>query len=113
RLRVVDRHLDIQVTEIRPGNPLANLAGAGQRTAAKIEPQVVAKTDGIDDERVAVPTADGVPIPRGSRIIRQGSAVEEDLPVIGVVLLKRDQDLRRLDELDDVRKAIRTQERIR
>jgi hypothetical protein len=101
------------MTEIRPGDPLANLASARQRAATKVEPQVVAKTSGIDDERVAVPTADGVPIPRGSRIVRQRPAVEEDLPVIGVVLLERDEELRRLDELDDVREAIRTQERIR
>jgi hypothetical protein len=55
------------MTEIRPGDPLANLAGARQRTAPKVEPQVVAKTDGVDDERVAVPTAEDNWRPMASR----------------------------------------------
>ena len=100
------------MTEVRPGDPLADLAGTRQRTAAEVEPQVVAKTDGVDDERVALPAADRYPLPRGSRILRQRTTVEEDLPVVGVVLLECDEELRRLDELDDMRQAMRAQERI-
>ena len=49
RLRMVHRDFDVQMAEIRAGDPLADLTRARQRTAAEAEPQVVAKTVGVDD----------------------------------------------------------------
>src|SRR5687767_11407334 len=63
RLGVLHRHFDIEMTKVRTSDPLADLAGTRQRTAAEVEPQVVAKTDGVDDERIAFPSADGVALP--------------------------------------------------
>src|SRR5687767_9794204 len=110
RLGVVHRHFDIEMTKVRTSDPLADLAGTRQRTAAEVEPQVVAKTDGVDDERVTLPATDRVPLPRRGRIVRQHTTVEKDVAEVGVVLLDRVEYLRRLDEFDDMRQAIRAQE---
>src|SRR5260221_560586 len=55
RLAIVDRDLDFERAETRPSNPLGHLRGIRHRAPGHIEPETVAKADGLDDERVPVP----------------------------------------------------------
>src|SRR5215471_12503663 len=63
RLRVVDRHVDLEVTVVRSPPPLGHLALRRHRAALNVEPHIVAETDRLDDERIAFPVTDGVAIP--------------------------------------------------
>src|ERR1051325_7193252 len=70
RLRVVDLHLEIQVSEVDSLEPLCRLQRVGVRVAVVIEPTALLpvsaalESSGIDDERVAFPATDGVAVPR-------------------------------------------------
>src|SRR4026209_537187 len=65
------------------------------RRAAAIEPERVVIADGVDDERVALPTPDGMPVPRREHIIRMLAAVHvDDAMRSAVAELVKDVDLR-------------------
>src|SRR5215467_2298785 len=60
RLRVVDRHLDVHVAEILADEALGHAQLVGVGLAGVVEPSFVVETDGLDDQRVAIPVSDGI-----------------------------------------------------
>jgi len=95
---VVDGLRDLEVAEARAPDALRDAQLLGVRRAREIEPGAVLEPERLDDERVALPAADGIAHEARVRVFRQRAPVEEDLPVAHV-LRKDDQERRRLDEL--------------
>jgi hypothetical protein len=68
-LRVLDRHVDLQLSESRPPEALGELHLLAVRAAAHVEPPVVrsifstAEIVRLDDQRVAFPAADRIAVP--------------------------------------------------
>src|SRR5688572_13457810 len=56
-LRVVDGHVDLEVAVVGTPPAFDELAFLRQRAAVDVEPAVVAKAGGFDDERIAFPMA--------------------------------------------------------
>src|SRR5438477_2120770 len=75
RLRIVDRHLDVHASNRRTMEALDHAQRFGARQPAHVEPRLSILADRLDDERVAVPLADRVALPRRLRIFRQRTAV--------------------------------------
>ena len=67
----------------------------GVRVTFKVEPEPVVESDGVDDERVSVPSANRVTVPRRVRIHGMRSSVHEDLPVAVNVRFEQEKDVRR------------------
>src|SRR5919204_3927267 len=63
RLRIVDRDVDFEGPERRTPEVLCQLRGVGQRVADDIEPPCVPEPRRVDDKRIAVPSADRIPVP--------------------------------------------------
>src|SRR5919106_4549409 len=61
------------VVDARP--PFNRMELLGVWCPARIEPELVVVADGIDDERIAVPPADGVAPPRRERVRRMRTTV--------------------------------------
>src|ERR1041385_2096459 len=69
------------MAEIEAAKPLDHMQRITVRVRlARIEPAAIAQADGVDDERIAIPAADRIPEPCRFRILRQWTAVGEDLP---------------------------------
>src|SRR5215831_378786 len=83
RLRIVNRDVDLEPAEGGPAEALREFGLLAVRTAADVEPAVARTVFGaaqvvrVDDERVAVPMADGVAVPLRLRValFRQRAAV--------------------------------------
>src|SRR5262249_39682149 len=58
RLRIVEGHLEIHVAEIRSSEPLRHAQRFAVRASSEVQPRFVVEANGVDDERIAVPTAD-------------------------------------------------------
>ena len=77
-----------------PPEPLDDVQGVAVRVARIIEPGLLVIADRIDDQRIALPSADGVSEPGGLRIARQRATVGGDLPE-RVIALEQHHDQRR------------------
>src|SRR4029079_14894348 len=55
RLRIVDRHFNLEMAKVGPVDALANRGGLGYHAAVPIYPDVVAESVGVDDQRVVRP----------------------------------------------------------
>ena len=84
--------------EVAAADALGHLERLAVRMAGEVEPRAVVETCGLDDERVAVPAADGVAHPCRVRIGRHLAAVEKDL-AIGEILEQEHDQRRRLNDL--------------
>ena len=73
---------------------------AGQ--PAHVEPGLAVLPDGLDDERVAFPPANGIAHPGRLRILRERPAVGEDLPVDGARFVQEQHQVRRLHDLEAI-----------
>ena len=99
RLGILDRQIDLQMAVSRPPDALGELGVAAVRAAVDVHPAVVgtifraSKIVGLDDERVPVPSPDGIAIPPRLRLTlrRQRPAVQVDV-ADAVVRLVLDQD---------------------
>src|SRR5207247_2340325 len=56
RLGIVDRDFDLEVSEIGPADSLSDFGVRCEDASIPVDPQVVAKTDRVDDERIALPS---------------------------------------------------------
>src|SRR5687768_5849346 len=74
-LGIVHRHLDLEVSEVGPPDSLTHFRGTCDHAAAPVDPQVVAKSDAVDHQRVTVPGGRRVTLPRRVRSLRQLPAV--------------------------------------
>src|SRR5918993_1087017 len=109
RLWIVDGDLDFEVSEVGPPDSLTHLCGPRNHAAVPVDPEVVAKSDAVDHQRVAVPRRRRIALPRWIRRLGQRPAVGEDLAVGAVVLVQHHQQILRLDELEKVREPVGTQ----
>src|SRR6478609_7243640 len=64
----------------------------GVRRSTSIEPELVVEADGVDDERVALPPADGMPQPRWNEALRMFTAIHVD-DAMGAVVHQLVQDV--------------------
>src|SRR5690242_4750177 len=65
RLGVIHGEIDLQRPEVRSSKALGERRGVGQRVARHVEPQPIAQAVGLHDQRVALPSARRVAVPRG------------------------------------------------
>src|SRR5688572_27213182 len=112
RLRIVHCHLDLEMAEVGPANALAELGRPRDHAAIPVDPDVVAKSDRVDHQRIVGPHGRRVSLPGWIRVWRQRAAIREDLAVYAVVLVQHDQQVRRLDELEVMGQPVRTREGI-
>src|SRR5262252_5698968 len=63
RARIVERDLDLEMTEIGTPQPLDDVKLVAVGLAAETEPAAIAKSDRVDDERIAVPSTNLVAEP--------------------------------------------------
>src|SRR5262245_35076367 len=79
RLRVgagiVEREVVDERPEVRAREPLDGVELLRVRGTAAVEPELVVVADGIDDERVALPTADRVAVPARKQVVRMLAAI--------------------------------------
>src|SRR5215467_8993967 len=65
RLRVIDRYLDVQMTEIATTEALNDVQGVAVRMTGVIQPSLFVDASRIDYECVAIPFSNRVAEPRG------------------------------------------------
>src|SRR5262245_61337804 len=78
RAGVVDGELVDERPEVRAREPFNRVKLLRVRGAAAVEPELVVVADGVDDERVAFPTTDGVTVPGGQQIVWMLAAIHVD-----------------------------------
>ena len=66
--------------------------------AHAIEPAAIPESGTVDNQRIALPSADGIAHPSRIWIVRQWTTIKKDLPKYGVLLVKDDHEMRRLDD---------------
>ena len=88
RLRIVDRHLDVERAVVGPAKTLGHPRLIRERASVEICPQPVAQSDRLHDQRVSLPSSGRVAIPGGLRILRQRSPVGVDLAELHVALVQ-------------------------
>src|ERR1700678_566644 len=76
---VVDRDFDFQMAEIWTVVALDNMKFIGVRVSFDVEPDSGVERDAIYYQGVAVPAADGVPVPSRVRVSRMAAPVQIDL----------------------------------
>src|SRR4030095_12651404 len=79
RLRIVERELDLEMTVVDAAKLLRRPHLFAARMPAYTEPALVVEADCLDDERVALPFAEGVAEPRGLALGGVVATVGEDL----------------------------------
>src|SRR6185436_2112147 len=120
RLRIVQRVVELQMIERRPADPLRHLCLLAVRAAVDVEPSVVRAVFGaaqivrLDDQRVAFPVSDRVPVPPGLRLSlwRQFAAIHVDVaePVVRLVLDEDHLRVRNVHDLPGLRLLMKLQE---
>src|SRR5262245_2283879 len=75
RFRIVNRDVDLQVTEVHPTEPLGQCQRVGKRIAFAVEPSIARQTGQraaevvrLHNQRVTLPVADRVTVPIGLRL---------------------------------------------
>src|SRR3984957_1443866 len=98
--RVVDGNFDFQMAEIGAVVTLDNVQLIGMRMRFDGEPDTRVEAHAIDDQSVAVPAADGMPVPGRVWVSRVAAAVQIDLMEAGTLVIGNvDQKILALDEL--------------
>src|SRR2546427_3608575 len=94
--RICDGHIDFQVPDIRASKSLSHAHGISMRRPYAVEPVPVVEPIRLDHQRVTFPPADRIAVPTwfGSR--DDFAAIEENLTVDAVFLVKHKNQPRRL-----------------
>src|SRR2546423_1208999 len=71
-----------------------------------IQPAAIPESDALNYQRIALPSANGIPHERGVRIRWQRSSVHEYLPVCCVLFVQHDDEARHLNDFEGTRKRI-------
>src|SRR5262245_18608611 len=72
-----------------------------------IKPRLIVKPDGFHDEHIAVPLPARITHKSGLRIFYRPTAIKKDLTIDGTLLVKNQNQSRRLDDLDWKRNTIK------
>src|SRR5262249_17281365 len=111
RLRVFYRDVDFELAEHRAANPFGKLRLLTVRTAVDVQPAVArtifcaAEVVGLDNERVPFPTTYRIAVPPGLGITcrRKLSSIHIDEASAVISLIKKDNEIRRLNDLARLR----------
>ena len=87
RLRIIERHLDIEVAEVAAVKTFGHAKGVGMGMSVIIEPASIIESDGFGDERVAFPVADAISEPGLRCFGRKTAAVGKDLAKVIELLI--------------------------
>src|SRR5580704_16871757 len=98
---VFDRNLGLEVAEVGPPVALDHMQLIGVRVRILIQPHLVGEIDAIDDERVAVPTSDGIAVPQEIRLFRMLTSEIDLVKPWTVIVGHFDHDVPGLHELDE------------
>src|SRR2546425_9414205 len=98
-LGIVDRHIDVEMAGIGAPKSLDYVQIGAVWMAHTIEPSAIPESFTVDNQRIAFPAADGVAHPSRVRVRRECTAIKKDLTVYSVLLVKNDDEIRRLDDL--------------
>src|SRR5689334_17515103 len=98
-LAVIDRHLQIEMTEVGTAEAFGEPQALTMRVADGVEPGFVVETRRFNNEVVANPTPDRISDPCGIRIARERPPVRKDLPVCTSRLVQDDGQSSVLNDL--------------
>src|SRR5438093_1908980 len=98
-LWVIDGEFQIDVPEVAATVALGDVRRFGLRVAVHVQPPYIIKGIGLDDQRVAIPLADGVTVVGRLGGLGQRTSIHKDLAVLIIGLEKNRNDLRSLDNL--------------
>ena len=102
RSGVLQGEVNREMTEVGAPIPFDHVKHLGMRqTFAEENPRLVVEPGRIDDERVLLPCADGMPHPRGIRVVRVPSAIKKYLAVMRLLLEQLHHQGSRLNELGE------------
>src|SRR5215813_5095771 len=79
-VRIVDRHFVLDRVEVRASETFNGVKFGRMRKAGPIDPEVLAKTDRIHDQRLAFLMSDGVAVLRRFKICRMLLGIHENRP---------------------------------
>src|SRR6516165_10910513 len=96
---IVDGDLKVHVAIVFAVEALDHAQRVGRRAAQLIQPRLAVETAGLDNQGVAVPSADGIAHPRRVQIALELAAIKEDLPPQIERFIKDRNEFRRLDDL--------------
>src|SRR5687768_7741445 len=99
---VVDRHLILHLVHVGPREPLRELELRRMRCAAGIDPELLVQAARFDDEGVAVPFADRVPVVARRQILGEVAAIEVDRPVRVRTAVVHDVHALQLGDVDEL-----------
>jgi hypothetical protein len=80
RLRVVDGDLHGHVPNVAAPEAFDGMQSIGMGMAIVIQPAFIVEAARLDDQRIALPSANRVTEPRGLRIFGKQAAIRKDLP---------------------------------
>src|ERR1700731_3550596 len=109
-LRVIDREVHFQVSEIRAAEAFSDLQRVRVRVTAIVQPGSLFESSRLDNKRVAFPLPDRVPEPGRIGILWERAAIGENLPILIEFLVENHEFTRRLDNLE---RDVGNQHRIR
>src|SRR5882762_6678962 len=98
-LRVIDRDVHFQRSEIRAAEAFSDVQRIRVGVTAIIQPGPLFETSRLNNKRVAFPLPDRVPEPGGIGILWERAAIGENLPVLIEFLEENHEFARRLDDL--------------
>src|SRR5207249_6261294 len=98
-LWVLDGEFQIDVPEVAATVAFGDVRRFGLRVAVHVQPPYIVKGIGLDDQRVAIPLADGVTVVGRLGGLGQRTSIHKDLAVLIIGLEKNRNDLRSLDNL--------------
>src|SRR2546425_7865992 len=98
-LWVLDGEFQIDVPEVAAPVAFGDMGRFGLRVPVHVQPPNIIKGIGLDDQRVAIPLADGVTVVGRLGGLGQRTAIHKDLAVLIIGLEKNRNDLRSLDNL--------------
>src|SRR5437867_7682123 len=72
-LRIVERNLDIHMSEVAAPEAFGDAQGLAVRMSRIVEPALIVETDGLGDQRIAFPLANGISEPAFSGFRRKAA----------------------------------------
>src|ERR1051326_649150 len=94
------------MAEVAAIKAFGDMCRFGLRVTVHVEPALIIHAIGFDNQGVAVPPADRIPLIRWLRWLGKRAAVHKDLPILMVRLEKDRNHLRSLDNFAGRGKAV-------
>src|SRR5688572_9539634 len=101
RARVVERVLNLQAPQVGSAKPFDDVHLLGLRMLGERQRDFIVEAHRIDNQRIALPTAHGVPLPRREGVLRMLASVQKDLTEARVTAF--DQNHKQVGSLHELR----------